>query len=116
MSQLLLMHECLQDILGRLRQLSVPDLLSRIKSLEEVLAQEAERRVAVEQSYRDEVAGLHAQLREQRDNSLREREEMKTSHAAEKKKLNQQLKGMWYRTSLMLIATDEHADVGTMLL
>jgi hypothetical protein len=76
----------LQDILGKLRQLPVPDLLSRIKSLEEQLAQEVERRVAVEQSYHDEVAGLHVQLREQRDNHLHEREEMKESHAAEKKK------------------------------
>jgi hypothetical protein len=84
----------LQDILVRLRQLSVPDLLSRIKSLEEVLEQETVRRVAVEQSYRDEVAGLHAKLLEERENSLREREQMQNSHVAEKKRLNQQLKGM----------------------
>jgi hypothetical protein len=84
----------MQDVLVRLRQLSVPDLLLRIKALEEVLDKEAVRCAAVEQSYRDEVAGLHAQLREQRDASLREREEMKTTHAAEKRRLSQQLQGM----------------------
>jgi hypothetical protein len=62
--------------------------------LEEVLEQETVCRVAVEQSYRDEVARLHAKLLEERNNSLREREEMQTSHAAKKKKLSQQLKGM----------------------
>jgi hypothetical protein len=88
------MYDLLQDILVRLRQLSVPDLLSRIKSLEEVLEQETVRRVAVEQSYRDEVAGLHAKLLEECENSLHKREQMQTSHVAKKKKLSQQLKGM----------------------
>jgi hypothetical protein len=39
---------------------------------------------------------MHEQLREQRDNFLSEREEMKASYAVEWKKQEQLLKGKWY--------------------
>jgi hypothetical protein len=84
----------LQDVLGKLRQLSVPELLSHVKSLEEQLAWEGDRHAAVEMSYKDELARIHRQLREQREGFLSEAEKMKTSHAAEKKKQDQLLKGM----------------------
>jgi hypothetical protein len=76
----------------------MPNLLSRIKSLKEQLVQEGERHAVVELCYKDEVSGLHVQLREQRESFLSEREEVKASHTAEKRELEQKLKG-WLNLS-----------------
>jgi hypothetical protein len=84
----------LQGVLGKLRQLSVPGLLSRIKSLEKQLVQEGERHALVEESYKLELAGSHAQLQEQCENFLAEQDEMKASYATKWKGLEQKLKGM----------------------
>jgi hypothetical protein len=67
--------------------------MSRVRSLEEQLAREGDRHAALEVSYKDEVARMHQQLREQREGFLSEAEKVNAAHAAEKKKLNQLLAG-----------------------